>query len=604
MNIKCPKLLPTLLIAEDAQFAAQLLCLFARPKSYLPIVEGPRFSSPNFAEQIVRCKNTAARIQPGSIILAGLSSEVREAVQSCFSAKLIKAIVPSLPIDEKQFAQARRDAPVLRWGRDHIGIGVLQALRSESQISFMDGESPRAEIPIDSEHIVVCEDCDDFAQVIAANYAYSLNAGLHIIPRIPGFVAKQLLEVLYSAQDQQYQSTSEVINSVKQRIIELSGPIPIPLNGSITFVTGGLPFGFAFTTVPSTHLFQFPNLGASIINGFAAEQPNTPGTGIAVLVDPEEEESPDISSAIQLLPNRGIFVRGYSGSGANVRDVSDMIERYPYDLLIISTHCADVSGHRCTYSWVDAEGIDRTLVVDIALGIGRPDQDEKLSVTEFCSIHSLDGVDWQDPEKGKKLYVGVALSEYADRAGLDGDLRPAETEEIARVRTSAALKMFDHNYIAVPRTLAGEGSPIIINNACTSWHRLAETFTYANARAYVGTLFPVLPVEANAIIDGVFGKHFEKPLALAVWHSQRKAYGVDGRNPYVVTGVYPQRIRANRLDTPKRIGDLLSQGLARGRRDLKTADRSDDRMISKIREYAEYYETELRNHIRRYGIAL
>lgn len=52
------------------------------------------------------------------------------------------------------------------------------------------------------------------------------------------------------------------------------------------------------------------------------------------------------------------------------------------------------------------------------------------------------------------------------------------------------MMMADGNYIVMPRSLADEGTPIIINNACLSWHRLAGTFTFANARAYIGTLFP------------------------------------------------------------------------------------------------------------------
>jgi hypothetical protein len=35
-----------------------------------------------------------------------------------------------------------------------------------------------------SDHLVVCEDGDELAQVIAANCAFALNAGLQLIPAI------------------------------------------------------------------------------------------------------------------------------------------------------------------------------------------------------------------------------------------------------------------------------------------------------------------------------------------------------------------------------------------------------------------------------------
>jgi hypothetical protein len=48
-----------------------------------------------------------------------------------------------------------------------------------------------------------------------------------------------------------------------------------------------------------------------------------------------------------------------------------MMELLPYHLMIIATHCGDVDGFRWTYEFTDSEGMDRTLVVDIAIGIGR-----------------------------------------------------------------------------------------------------------------------------------------------------------------------------------------------------------------------------------------
>jgi hypothetical protein len=114
------------------------------------------------------------------------------------------------------------------------------------------------------------------------------------------------------------------------------------------------------------------------------------------------------------------------------------------------------------------------------------------------------------------------------------------------------MKMFDNNLIALPRTLAAETTPIIINNACVSWHRLAGDFMFRGARAYVGTLVPVLPFEAQDIVTRVLGKHFGKPLARAFWAAQRESYGENGiRRPYVVTGAYSQTLRGKIVDVPR-----------------------------------------------------
>ena len=236
--------------------------------------------------------------------------------------------------------------------------------------------------------------------------------------------------------------------------------------------------GFSVPEVPSTHLFKYPDLGIAIINGMAAAQPDKPGIGFVALVDPQTTEAHEIAAAERLRPPRGAFVRKYFGAGANVRDVTKMMELLPYDLLIIATHCGDVDGYRWTYEFKDSEGIDRILVVDIAIGVGHTDEANMRSVTQFIRFVSLDGVDWHDPEKDNKLYVGKAIHDYLEKTRSETNpLEPVKKGTIPRVVGSSALKLHDHNLIVLPLALADEGTPVIINNACASWHRLASNFS-------------------------------------------------------------------------------------------------------------------------------
>jgi hypothetical protein len=259
-------------------------------------------------------------------------------------------------------------------------------------------------------------------------------------------------------------------------------------------------------------------------------QPDTPGVGFVVLVDPKTTDAQEIEAAKRLLPPRGAFVRTYYREGANVRDVTDMIELFRYDLLIIATHCGDAPGYRWTYEFKDSEGVDRIFVVDIALGVGRTNDDNMLSVTQFIRFVSLDGVDWHDPQKSEKFYVGKSVLDFREmtRGHPPHKLEPVKKETVPRVLGSAALKMHDQNMIMLPllpRALADEGTPIVINNACVSWHRLAKHFTFCNARAYIGTLFPVSQSEAQEAVVKLLDKHFGKPLPTALWSAQRDIYG-------------------------------------------------------------------------------
>ena len=125
---------------------------------------------------------------------------------------------------------------------------------------------------------------------------------------------------------------------------------------------------------------------------------------------------------------------------------------------------------------------------------------------------SLDGVDWRDTVAKEQHYVGSAITDFAARTaeGAANPLEPVKKENIPRVIGSAALRMQDHNYISLPHAVADNGTPIVINNACASWHRLAETYAFGNARMYIGTLFPVMGAEAHDVVVQLLDKHFRR----------------------------------------------------------------------------------------------
>ena len=202
--------------------------------------------------------------------------------------------------------------------------------------------------------------------------------------------------------------------------------------------------------------------------------------------------------------------------------------------------------------------------MDIALGIGATrDDNDLLHVTQFIRFVSLDGVPWNDREQKAKLYVGSAMKDFMERTRNTDDpkLEPTVKDTTPRVVGSAAMRMYDNNYIALPRSLACDSTPIVINNACVSWHRLASNFMFGGARAYVGTLFPISTTEAEEVLLRSLRKHYGKMLPHALWSAQREIYGDNPRRPYVVAGVYTQRIRATADDVPAAITRELRKGL-------------------------------------------
>jgi hypothetical protein len=383
--MNCPLLLKTVVISDDEKLAAQLSCFFAKPGHYLTVLDGPRMARPDRHGEIIRRNNACARVKAARIVLAGLSQEADEALtHQLRTPRRISRVKTSADILQMiESAGGAFNQPPLVWGRDHVGIGLLTALREKRTIAFSDEPSPLTDVPAKSGHLVVCDVGDELTQVIAANYAFALDAGLWLSPHISREKVDEVLEEFYSSQDQQFVSQTEVLKGLKTKLRDLCGRVPVPDQGSLTFITSGLPYGFGFPECPSTHLFNYPDLGIAIVNGFAAEQSGTRGIGAGILVDPETTPAPEIEDVIKILTPRGVYVRGYQGPAANVRWVSDAIERFPYDLLLIATHCGDVSGSRWTYEFKDSEGKQRTLVVDVAAGFGRTDDPNVFGVTQF-----------------------------------------------------------------------------------------------------------------------------------------------------------------------------------------------------------------------------
>lgn len=151
-------------------------------------------------------------------------------------------------------------------------MGLLTALRMGIEIEFDNRVfSPVSDVASKSGHLVVCEEGDDLAEVIAANYAFALGAGLSLIPEVSRYISEQMLEEFYNLYEREAGPTA-LLEDLKARLRSICGVLRIPEGGSITFITGRLPYGFAFPEVPTAHLFKYPDLGISIVNGLSMKR--------------------------------------------------------------------------------------------------------------------------------------------------------------------------------------------------------------------------------------------------------------------------------------------------------------------------------------------
>jgi hypothetical protein len=594
MNTQVPSVLPTLLIGDDAFLLAELSCTLAKRGAYLPILEAPRVERPDLQGEILRCYNAAARLRPKAILLVDLPQDTVATFSGMFPRSSTHQInsmgqISSIPLTDRRKAKG-----YLHWGRSRIGLGLLRALREGRQIVF-DDNADYSDAPIVSEsgHLVVYEEDNQLAEVIAANYAFALGAGLVVIPGVPEEQTNRILELFYSVYEARDRSVTDSLRTLQALLKELTYGLNLEACRCVTFVTKDLPWGFAFPECPATHLFSYPDLGRSLLNGVMAGQTDAPGIRIALLIDPSESQAKDVTYAIDALRVRGVFVHGLGSMGATVYRVSRMIRLFPFDFLLISTHCGDAPGGRWTYNFTDRDGRDRVLVVDVAHSFTAVPEEDKIEVMQFTRFVSLDGVDWNDPKKDTKLDVGSAIQDYLARSQAPEKLMPVKKETISRVVGSAALKLANGNYLPTPTPLADDGTPIVLNNACVSWHRLARDFTFGNARAYIGTLFPVTELEAQEIADRLLKRHFGKPLAVALWHSQNEVFAESVRRPYVLIGPHFQSLRTTRVQAPTFILSRLKKSLHIWMKKTDKGNKLTESQRRTIKDYQRFLHAEI-----------
>ena len=115
----CPPIVRSLVIAEDARLAAQMSCALTVPGHYLPVVEGPRLLHPDPGAELVRRNNAAAKVQPDSIFMTGLSDQPYEALMARFASHLKERARRISMAEEIDLLAdpARFKGPPLTWAR-------------------------------------------------------------------------------------------------------------------------------------------------------------------------------------------------------------------------------------------------------------------------------------------------------------------------------------------------------------------------------------------------------------------------------------------------------------------------------------------------------
>lgn len=555
-----PSFESSVLLTDDPLLAARISALFARPGRYLPVMDGPRMLRPDADNEVVRRRNAMVMTGARQVLMGGLPASAVAGIRPGWK----NCLVSDRYADHAQALRGavKRPTGALGWGPDNLGVGLYQARLARQEFHPDLDISPAINVVEAGTHLLVaCERGDLLAEVVASNLAFACAASFAVFPELAESDRDEWLEEIYALG--QGGDVTGRFSDLARRARDHLGQLDLTRYKAILFVTAAFPWGLAVPEVANTHMYRYPDFGRAVVEGLWASQSASRSARTALLVDPQTVEGSEIPAINQALLKNGTLTRVVRGPAARQTRVQFLLDLLPHDIIVLSSHAGDAPGERITYEYPDADGRQRRLVVDRALGIGYDAFDDMFRVMEYHRFHSLDGVDWRDKAGKEALPVGTAITTWSAMGGpMDRTEYIVEQQAIPRVIGSMAMQLHDGVWLFASHGFAPESAPLFVNNSCWSWHELSQRTTFAGARGYVGSLFPITDAEAQEVGQALFGRYIGQELPQALLLAQRDTYGSSPRRPYVMVGLPFIAIRPNTTDAVSYMNKAYLNGIA------------------------------------------
>ena len=537
------------IVGDNHSLAAEVSALFTRKGRYFPVIDAPRMARSDASNEVIRRTNALAFARPKRTLFANMPQATLDAMSEGLLPRAVAAVSTFEDCESALRGYIRIPTGLLRWGQENLGIGVMLARRAGNRLALLDDSSPTISFVAGGKHLlVVCEAGNPLSEVIASNFAFATSSSLLIVPSLDRDTRDQWMDDLYDLESGG--NVSSRFELIRDRArAHLPRGFAFESYREIHFITSEFPWGVCFPGVPTSHLFSYPDLGRTVVEGIWASTDVSRSARTALLVNPQAVDGLEVEAIAKALTMNGTLVRVQSGKRASMNRIETLIETVPFDIIVFSTHAGDSPGIRTTYEFIDSKGITRRLGLDEAIGFSYDSVVDKYLVRQFERFRELDRVLWSDRDAKSRIDAGTAIQSWLALDLLERQKCIVERVEIPRVVGSMGLQMNDSVWIPMMHGLSPHCAPVVLNNSCSSWHELSQRFTYAGARAYIGALFTVTEAEAQEVGSTLFGRDLAKTLSKALWSAQNFVYGTPGRRPYALVGLPFSRIGPNTVDS-------------------------------------------------------
>jgi len=384
-------------------------------------------------------------------------------------------------------------------------------------------------------------------------------------------------------------SDSLLRNDAKERLFnilrERVGTLETKKLYRIVFFTRGVPYGILPFQSPVAHFFLNRDLGLQILRGYRRVLEKNSGISVALLCDPGEIPDSEISDIERMLSSKEVELVELYEDKATTYNFMFLIENYPFDIAVISSHAGEVTGRQITEKFIDAKDNEYEFIYDLYAGFAPVPGEDNVIVQELTVPISINGIPWSDYEKrkGNETTRSFNLKEFIECREKEDKRTVIRTQDCKGVKFSNALKLNDFSWFPALNVVGEHRYPIIFNNACSSWIEMSNRFVFAEASVYVGTTKDVNTTLAKDCASRIFKLALKRDSFLyACYKVQREYVAQLGYSPYLYWGSPDVSIKPS----PKNNSLLRKSRILRtlgGLRE-KMGSISDEKMKKKIRE--------------------
>ena len=544
-------ILPLIVIAGNASVARALSERFASSKHYFAIMEAPWVSRVDAENEIIKRNNLLSFIKHEYLIMAGCEEKIRKLFMKLFPKTYHKKII------------------VIEGDSDIEKImGYLKKYLNKNTVDKQYINLSELEHLATNEQIAVIEKSDSIGEVIAENFCITNGYKILKVEKVTKKLTEEVEGLLRNwnlASDSliRKEAKDELFYILRSRV----GKLEEFEFKRVVFFANGIPYGILPFRSPVAHFLLERDLGLQILRGYKRINEGNSSFALSMICDPGDIPDTESVGIKKIFKTNGIDILDLSGSNAQVYRFMHLIERYPFDFIVISSHAGEVNGKRITSRFISSNGITHDIVYDLYPSFAPVPSEDNILVTEIIVPVSIDSILWTDKKRLRE-------DDKASHFNLEEFIRETKnnnkkekvikTEDRKGIKFSNALQLYDFSWIPAVHVVGETRYPIIFNNACSSWIEMANRFVFAGASVYIGTTKDInTTMASNCGIKFIEFALKQKSMLFSLFRAQKTFVRELGYSPYLYWGHPDISLRPTCLDTQqikrRRIQNAISE---------------------------------------------